>query len=96
MAGHFIVAPYADAHTHSFGNVASVGVASTTHVRQGVFYALNLLNSVSTRDSIARELRALAGVDVRLASAGLTGPRGHPILSEEMAANGWRWDSLGT
>jgi adenine deaminase len=88
LAGHYIVPPYGDAHTHAFGSPASVAAASAAHVRQGVFYALNLLNSVSTRDSIARELRTLAGVDVGLASAGLTGPRGHPILSEEMAANG--------
>ena len=95
LAGRFIVPPYGDAHTHAFGDPTTIGSANAVHLRHGVFYAMNLLNSVTTKMSIARELVALAGVDVVLSSAALTGPRGHPILSEEMAANGWRWDSLG-
>lgn len=95
LAGRFIVAPYGDAHTHAFGDSAAITSANATHLLHGVFYAMNLLNSVSTKSSIARNLQTLAGVDVVLASAAITGPRGHPILSEEMAANGWPWDSLG-
>jgi imidazolonepropionase-like amidohydrolase len=96
MGGRFIVPPYADAHTHAFGDSSVIFASNASYLRGGVFYAMNLMNSVSTRRAIAGKLRQLAGVDVVLASAGLTGVRGHPILSEEMAANHWPWDSLST
>ena len=94
LTGRFVIPPYADAHTHAFSDTSALESAIDRHTRDGVLYAMNLLNANRTRRAIAARLRKAASVDVALASAGVTGVRGHPILSEEMAANGWRWDSL--
>jgi imidazolonepropionase-like amidohydrolase len=95
LTGRFVIPPYGDAHTHAFGALDRVDSAARSHSAAGVFYAMNLLNSNSDRRAIAARLRTRPVVDVVLSSAGVTGVRGHPILSAEMAANGWSWDSLG-
>ncbi len=95
LAGRFIIAPFGDAHTHAFDSPATIAATVAGHLREGVFYALSLTNSVAGKFAVAAAVNTPASVDVGFADAGLTSTFGHPIMSAEMAANRWRWDSLG-
>jgi len=91
----WVVPPYGDAHTHAFDNPATIGATVEAHRREGIFYALSLTNSIAGKRAVAAQVNHPAAVDVAYADAGLTSDRGHPIMSAEMTANRWPWDSLG-
>jgi len=91
----YVIPPFGDAHTHAFDNPATIASAVETHLREGVFYALSLTNSIAGKRAVASSVNRPTSVDVAYADAGLTSTYGHPIMSAEMAANHWRWDSLG-
>jgi hypothetical protein len=92
----YVVPPFGDAHMHGFDDPAAVAAAIDADLREGVFYAMSLTNSIRGRRAVADRVNHPGSVDVAYADAGLTSTRGHPIMSAEMTANHWSWDSLGT
>ena len=91
----YVVPPFGDAHTHSFGSAASIGPVIRLDLRDGIFYALSLTNSIRDKRSAVDSVNTPRSVDVAYADAGLTATLGHPILSAEVSANHIPWDSLG-
>ena len=95
LADAYIVPPFADAHTHAFDNPESIEATIRAYLAEGIFYALVLTNSIAGKRAVASRVNHAGTMDVAYADAGLTSSRGHPIMSAEMAANRWSWDSLG-
>jgi hypothetical protein len=91
----YIVPPFGDAHSHAFDNPKTIGNVVETHLRDGIFYGLSLTNSVKGKQLVADKINKPSSIDVAYADAGLTATLGHPILSAEVTANGYSWDSLG-
>lgn len=79
LAGTFVVAPYADVHTHDLGGGPDPAGRIRERLRQGIFYLKNM-NSVPRW---AVPFKALVNrpesVDVAWANGGLTAAGGHPI-----------------
>lgn len=96
LSNGYIVPPFGDAHTHSFDNPTTIEDIVATNLRDGIFYALSLTNSIAGKRAVVRSVNHPTSVDVAYADAGLTATRGHPIMSAEMFANRWPWDSLRT
>ncbi|HEU0252806.1 MAG TPA: hypothetical protein VFR12_07205, partial [Pyrinomonadaceae bacterium] len=91
----YVVAPFADAHMHGFDNPDAIAASAETYLREGIFYAMSLANSIRGRKAAAALVNHPGSVDVAYADAVLTSTRGHPIMSAEMTANQWSWDTLG-
>jgi hypothetical protein len=53
-----------------------------------------LQNSIKDKRAVANQVNKPSSIDVAYADAGLTATLGHPILSAEVTANGYSWDSL--
>jgi imidazolonepropionase-like amidohydrolase len=95
LGNSYVVPPFGDAHSHAFDNPANIAETVAANLREGIFYALSLTNSIAGKRDVAASVNHPTGMDVGYADAGLTSTRGHPIMSAEMAANHWSWDSLG-
>jgi imidazolonepropionase-like amidohydrolase len=95
LGNSYVVPPFGDAHTHEFDNPATIADTMGANLREGIFYALSLTNSIKGKRAVAASVNHPTAMDVAYADAGLTSTRGHPIMSAEMAANHWNWDSLG-
>lgn len=91
----YIVPPFGDAHSHAFDNPKTIDNVVETHLRDGIFYGLSLTNSIKGKQSVADKVNKPQRIDAAYADAGLTATLGHPILSAEVTANGYSWDSLG-
>lgn len=96
LGNSYVVPPFGDAHTHAFDSLATIAETVAANLREGIFYALSLTNSIAGKRAVAASVNHPTAMDVAYADAGLTSTRGHPIMSAEMAANRWPWDSLGT
>lgn len=95
LGNSYVVPPFGDAHTHAFDNPATIAETVAANLREGIFYALSLTNSIAGKRAVAASVNHPTAMDVGYADAGLTSTRGHPIMSAEMAANHWSWDTLG-
>ena len=91
----YVVPPFGDAHSHAFDNPKTIANVVETHLRDGIFYGLSLTNSIKGKQLVAEKVNKPWSIDVAYADAGLTATLGHPILSAEVTANGYSWDSLG-
>ncbi len=91
----YIVPPFGDAHSHAFENPKTIANVAETHLRNGIFYGLSLVNSIKAKRLVADQVNKPWSIDVGYADACLTATLGHPILSAEVTANGYSWDSLG-
>src|SRR5262249_12117095 len=47
LGDQYIVPPFGDAHTHAFDNPASIGATVESNLRDGIFYAFSLTNSIA-------------------------------------------------
>ncbi|HEY3103174.1 MAG TPA: hypothetical protein VGJ69_06255 [Pyrinomonadaceae bacterium] len=92
----YVVPPFGDAHSHAYDNPKTIANVVETNLRDGIFYGLSLTNSIKGKRSVADKVNKPWSMDVAYADAGLTATLGHPILSAEVTANGYSWDSLGT
>jgi hypothetical protein len=90
----YIVPPFGDAHSHAYAYPATIAQVIQTNLRDGIFYGLSLTNSIKGKRAVADQVNKPTSIDVAYADAGLTATLGHPILSSEVAANGYSWDSL--
>jgi len=91
----YVLPPFGEAHTHGFDNPSDVERVVATYLRDGIFYAFSLTNSIRGKRSAAAFVNKPSSVDVAYANAGLTATLGHPILSAEVTANNIPWDQLG-
>lgn len=91
----YVVPPFGDAHTHGFDNQSDIEKVIARNIRDGIFYALTLTNSIRGKESVAAFVNKPSSMDVAYANAGLTATLGHPILSAEVTANRIPWDQLG-
>jgi len=91
----YVVPPFGDAHMHGFDNPNDIEKIVASYLRDGIFYALSLTNSIRGKRSVAAFVNKPSSVDVAYADAGLTATLGHPILSAEVTANHIPWDQLG-
>jgi len=91
----YVVPPFGDAHTHAFDNPNDIEKVVAANLRDGIFYALSLTNSIRGKRSVAAFVNKPSSMDVAYADAGLTATLGHPILSAEVTANHIPWDQLG-
>ncbi|MBK9061914.1 MAG: amidohydrolase family protein [Acidobacteria bacterium] len=79
LSGTFVVAPYADVHTHDLGGGSDAEGRIKERLRQGVFYLKNT-NSVPRWAAPFKPLvNRPESVDVAWANGGLTAAGGHPI-----------------
>ena len=95
LGDFYIVPPFGDAHSHAYDNPKTIANVVETHLRDGIFYGLSLTNSIKGKWSVADKVNKPWSIDVAYADACLTATLGHPILSAEVTANGYSWDSLG-
>jgi len=91
----YVVPAFGDAHTHGFDNPNDIQKVVATNLRDGIFYALSLANSIRGKRSVAAFVNKPSSMDVAYANAVLTATLGHPILSAEVTANRIPWDQLG-
>ena len=91
----YVVPPFGDAHSHAYDNPKTIANVVETHLREGIFYGLSLTNSIKSKRLVADKVNKPSSIDVAYSDAGLTATLGHPILSAEVTANGYSWDSLG-
>lgn len=94
LGDSYIVPPFGDAHSHAYDNPKTIANVVETHLREGIFYGLSLTNSIKAKSSVADKVNRPSSIDVAYSDAGLTATLGHPILSAEVYANGYSWDSL--
>jgi len=80
---------------HGFDNPNDIEKIVASYLRDGIFYALSLTNSIRGKRRVAAFVNKPSSVDVAYADAGLTATLGHPILSAEVTANHIPWDQLG-
>ena len=90
----YIVPPFGDAHSHAFANPGTIAEVVQSNLRDGIFYGLSLLNPIKGKRAVADQVNKPSSIDVAYSDAGLTATLGHPILSEEVNANGYSWDAL--
>lgn len=90
----YIVPPFGDAHSHAYANPGTIAKVVESNLREGIFYGLSLTNSIKGKQSVADQVNKPSSIDVAYSDAGLTATLGHPILSEEVTANGISWDAL--
>jgi hypothetical protein len=91
----YIVPPFGDAHSHAYADPKTIADVVQSNLRDGIFYGLSLTNSIKAKRAVADQVNKPSSIDVAYSDAGLTATLGHPILSSEVAANGYSWDSLG-
>lgn len=78
LDGHYVVPPFAEAHTHRIDQRATLRGANDAYLADGVFYVANL-NNIPTFANPLRDTLARANtVDAALAHGGFTSPGGHP------------------
>jgi len=95
LGNMFVLPPFGDAHTHAFANPGDIEKIVASNLKDGIFYALDLTNSIRGKRSVESFVNKPSSMDVAYANAGLTATLGHPILSAEVTANHIPWDQLG-
>jgi hypothetical protein len=63
----YIVAPFGDAHSHAFDNPKSIESAVQVNLRDGIFYALSLTNSINGKHLVADKVNKPESIDVAYA-----------------------------
>jgi imidazolonepropionase-like amidohydrolase len=94
LDGHFVVPPFAEAHTHRVDQLGVLDRAERDYLADGVFYVANLNNMPSFANAMRPRLRAPERIDVAFAHGGFTGPGDHPqplyeSLVERGVYDGW-------
>jgi len=78
LDGHFVVPPFAEAHTHRIDQKGTLEGAVDAYLADGVFYVANLNNIPAFANPLRDTLDRENTVDVALAHGGFTSPGGHP------------------
>ena len=79
----FVVPPFGDAHCHHFDGAYNVAQQIEMYLRDGIFYAKVLTNSLAGARAVAGKVNIPTSVDVKYAHGGLTGSNSHPIPTYE-------------
>jgi len=95
LAGGFVVRPYADAHSHAFGDSAEFARDALRFVTAGILYVKNPNNPASHVAGARAKVNRPQTVDVWYANGGLTSTGGHPTQIYESARgdSAWRDDA---
>lgn len=88
LRGGFVVPPFGDAHAHHFETQPLATRINETYLRDGIFYGMSLTNWARAKAQVLPFYRRPETIDVAFADAGITGTRGHPILTYETLARG--------
>ena len=79
----YVVPPFGDAHCHHFDGASNIAQQIEMYLRDGIFYAKVLTNSLSGARAVADKVNIPTSVDVKYAHGGLTGSNSHPIPTYE-------------
>jgi len=90
LNGAYVIAPFADAHTHHFDGPFGLPWQREMYLRAGVFYAMTLTAPGRGVEAIRGRLSGPGEVDVANSTAGVTGPESHPAEIYEGLALGFR------
>ncbi len=85
----YVVPPFGDAHCHHFDSAYNVEQQIEMYLRDGVFYAKVLTNSLAGARAVAGRVNIPTSVDVFYAHGGLTGNNSHPIPTYEGTGLGY-------
>jgi len=99
LDGHFVVPPFAEAHTHRVDQLGTIEQAERDYLSDGVFYVATLNNLPSFAAPLRSRLRTPESIDVIFAHGGFTSPGGHPQplyenLIEQGVYDGWTKEQL--
>lgn len=83
LKGGFVVPPFGDAHCHHFDGDFNIQSLTEQYIKDGIFYAQTMTNSLIGAKSISNKVNIPGGIDVGYAHACLTGSDSHPILLYE-------------
>jgi imidazolonepropionase-like amidohydrolase len=78
LDGHYVVPPFAEAHTHRIDQRGTLRGANDAYLDDGVFYVANLNNIPTFANPLRDTLARATTVDAALAHGGFTSPGGHP------------------
>ena len=79
----FVVPPFGDAHNHMFDSDFNIRQQVQMYLKDGIFYAQTLCNSLAGARSVATQVNTPFSVDMKYAHGCLTGNNSHPILIYE-------------
>ncbi len=92
LQGKYVIAPFAEAHNHHFGEEVNYRQQLNLYIQQGIFYSKNT-NCVAKLAAPVRELvNRPESIDVLYANGGLTATGGHPVQIFDVMANQLGWD----
>lgn len=78
LSGRFVVAPFADAHTHAFSDTSDNRRDERRFLSAGILYAKNPNNPTSRVAAVRALVNRARTADVIFANGGLTSSGGHP------------------
>ena len=85
----FVVPPFGDAHNHMFDGDYNIQQQMQMYLKDGIFYAQTLCNSLKGARSVAAQVNTPFSVDVKYAHGCLTGNNSHPIPTYEALGMGY-------
>lgn len=99
LDGHFVVPPFAEAHTHRVDQTGVLRTANDAYLADGVFYVANLNNLAAFAQPMRDTLDHAYTVDVAFAHGGFTSPGAHPQplyenLIDRGVYDGWTKEDL--
>lgn len=99
LNGHYVVPPFAEAHTHKVDQASMIEGANRAYLEDGVFYVANLNNLPSFANSLREQLSGPTTIDAAFAHGGFTAPGDHPQplyenLIERGVYDGWTTEDL--
>ena len=94
LAGKFIIAPFAEGHTHHFMEGMDYRAQLREYLARGVFYAKNPNSIERLTTPVRAHVNTPSSVDAVFANGGLTSSGGHPVqvydfLAERGHIPGW-------
>jgi len=99
LDGHFVVPPFAEAHTHKIDQASTIEGANRAYLEDGVFYVANLNNMPTFANPLREQLGRPSTIDAIVAHGGFTGPGDHPQplyenLVDRGVYDGWTKEDL--
>ncbi|MEW6126779.1 MAG: amidohydrolase family protein [Acidobacteriota bacterium] len=92
LQGKYVVAPFAEAHNHHFGEEVNFKQQLNTYIKQGIFYSKNTNGITKLAASVRPLVNLPESVDVLYANGGLTATGGHPVQIFDLIANQIGWE----
>ncbi len=96
LKGHFVIPPFADAHTHNLDRTFNTEKLINEYLTEGVFYVQVLTNYASGAKLTRALMNKPTSLDVTFSNGGLSSTLGHPFMAYETFAAGFynaaEWD----